>query len=115
MDLWWTPPNGVGWPITVECHSCGYVAPEQDLRRLTHLVEYEQSKRKQKPQPRSLVKDWLTAEQVYSEFEISRTTLWRWRQRYVIREAHFTKRHPVMYNRGDLLIAARENSRKNDA
>lgn len=48
MDLWWTPPNGVGWPITVECHSCGYVAPEEDLTRLTHLVEFEQSKRKRK-------------------------------------------------------------------
>lgn len=46
MDLWWTPPNGVGWPITVECHSCGYVAPEEDLVRLTKLVEFEQSQRR---------------------------------------------------------------------
>lgn len=46
MDLWWTPPNGVGWPITVECHTCGYVAPEEDLTRLTRMVEWEQQSRR---------------------------------------------------------------------
>jgi len=45
-DLWWTPPNGVGWPITVECHHCGYVAPEEDLTRLARMVEFEQFGRK---------------------------------------------------------------------
>ncbi|MFB9777446.1 hypothetical protein [Brevibacterium otitidis] len=46
MDMWWTPPPDVGWPITVECRTCGYVAPESDLRRLTRLVEFEQKSRK---------------------------------------------------------------------
>ncbi|WP_309132652.1 hypothetical protein [Brevibacterium sp.] len=39
MDMWFTPPNGEGWPITVECHSCGYVAPEQDLVRFARAIE----------------------------------------------------------------------------
>lgn len=46
MDMWWTPPPDEGWPVTVECHSCGYVAPESDLHRLTKLVEFEQTQRK---------------------------------------------------------------------
>lgn len=46
LDMWWTPPPQVGWPVTVECHSCGYVAPESDLHRLTRLVEFEHQSRK---------------------------------------------------------------------
>lgn len=109
MDLWWTPPNGVGWPITVECHSCDYVAPESDLKRWTAAIEMEQEKRKvpdkQASGPR--MRDWVTADQAQAEFDISRTTMWRWRTKYLIREAHFNKRLPVMYNRSDLLEAAR--------
>ena len=48
MDLWWTPPTAVGWPITVECHTCDYVAPEQDLTRLTRMVDHEHQARKTK-------------------------------------------------------------------
>lgn len=39
MDVWWTPPNGVGWPHTIECHSCDFVAPESDLAEWTTAIE----------------------------------------------------------------------------
>ena len=109
MDLWWTPPNGVGWPVTVECHSCDYVAPESDLKRWTAAIELEREKQKAPTNtgrgPR--MRDWLTVEQALSEFDISRTTLWRWRTNYLIREARFSKRLPIMVNRSDLLEVKR--------
>lgn len=43
IDVWYTPPSDEGWPITIRCHSCDYVAPEEDLIRLARLVEYEQN------------------------------------------------------------------------
>lgn len=53
MDLWWTPPTAEAWPITVECHSCDYIAPEQDLTRLTRMVDHEHSVRKRKSRSRA--------------------------------------------------------------
>lgn len=44
---------------------------------------------------------WLTQPETLREFAISRTTLWRWRTKHLIREAH-VKRYPTMYNLADL-------------
>lgn len=109
MDLWWTPPTAEAWPITVECHSCDYIAPEQDLTRLTRMVEHEQAVKRTGRAGRSarISDEWLTGEEVEQEFGISRTTFWRWRKSWVIREARFSKRMPVRFNRQDVLVAAR--------
>lgn len=117
QDMWWTPPNGEGWPITVECHSCDYVAPEADLKRWAAAIEMEQEKRKTPSQRKTgpTLHDWLTAEQAQAELDISRTTLWRWRTKYLIREVHFNKRLPVMFNRSDLLEAARQSQQQKTA
>lgn len=109
MDLWWTPPTAVGWPITVECHTCDYIAPEQDLTRLTRMVDHELSmKRKSNVGRTTRISDeWLTGDEVEQQFGISRTTFWRWRKSHVIREARFSKRMPVRFNREDILVVAR--------
>lgn len=46
MDMWRTPPSAECWPVVVECHSCGYVAPEEDLTRIAKLAEFDASQRR---------------------------------------------------------------------
>ena len=104
-DLWWVPPQDERWPVTVECRSCGYVAPEEDLVRLTKLVEFHHQERK--ASQRVLSHGWITVEQACAEFGISRATLWRWRGKYDIREAKLSPHMPLMLSRDDLLIVER--------
>lgn len=55
---------------------------------------------------------WVTQPEALTHFTISRTTLWRWRQKHLIREMR-VKRFPTMFNLADLQHADAEENRKN--
>lgn len=103
MDLWWTPPNGVGWPITVECHSCDYVAPESDLKRWTAAIEMEQERRKTaSPQTAGPTKKWVTYTEAAAITGRAPRTIRRW-----VNERKLTPFRGLI-NRGQLLSVVKQ-------
>ena len=93
MDVWWTPPNGVGWPSTIECGSCDFVAPESDLIEWVHAIELAGG-----AEPK---KKWVT----YSEAAVitrrKPRTIRRW-----VKEHHLTPWRGLI-NRNQLLIVVK--------
>lgn len=52
-----------------------------------------------------MIGQWVTMEEATKLFEVSRSTVNRWREQYVIREAKLSRRLPLMLHMGDLAKA----------
>lgn len=60
-----------------------------------------------------MIGQWVTMKEAMSNFGVSRATIDRWREKYVIREARLSRNQPIMMHIGDLAKAEAE-ARKNN-
>lgn len=58
-------------------------------------------------------KNWVTMQEATERFEVSRSTVNRWREKYMIREARLSRRLPLMMHVEDLAKAELQAKKKN--
>lgn len=56
--------------------------------------------------------DWITINEACDHFQVTRRTIERWREKYTIRAARLTRRHPIMLNIHDLAHADQQAVRR---
>lgn len=49
-----------------------------------------------------MIGEWMTINEACDHFQVTRRTIERWREKYTIRAARLTRRHPIMLNMQDL-------------
>lgn len=60
-----------------------------------------------------MTKKWVTMQEATELFEVSRSTVNRWREQYVIREARLSRRLPLMMCVEDIAKAELQARKKN--
>lgn len=60
-----------------------------------------------------MIGQWVTMQEATEQFEVSRSTINRWREQYLIREAKLSRRLPLMMHIEDLAKAELQARKKN--